>query len=158
MILTHFSKFPLELDLKKEYRFRDNQPFHKPRGLWLSDETTEMGWKDWCEGESWRVDHLQHQTDFHCDLSRWLVIDTEEKLLKFARARGIVPPWSFEIGIKLRHIDWSEIEKEYAGIVISPYQWNCRLDYLETHWYYGWDCASACVWDLSTIKIAEKVA
>ena len=37
------------------------------------------------------------------------------------------------------------------GIIISPYQWDCRLA-LESGWYYGWDCSSGCIWDISCIQ------
>ena len=31
-----------------------------------------------------------------------------------------------------------------------------RLD-METRWYYGWDCASGCVWDASAVQSVEPL-
>lgn len=33
----------------------------------------------------------------------------------------------------------------------APYQWECRLD-RDTFWYYSWDCASACIWNLQAVR------
>ena len=41
-------------------------------------------------------------------------------------------------------IDWPKVAERYDGIIIAPYQWSRRLD--GPMWYYGWDCASGCVW------------
>ena len=54
-------------------------------------------------------------------------------------------------------IDWELIQKEgYGGIEICPYNWGWRSQ----NWYYGWDVASGCVWDSSSIQdvvlLAEK--
>ena len=37
---------------------------------------------------------------------------------------------------------------------ITPYQWELRF---ELDWYYGWDVASGCVWNLSVIESMEPV-
>jgi len=37
------------------------------------------------------------------------------------------------------------VSKEYDGIEIAPYQWDARLSLI---WYYGWDVASGCIWNL----------
>lgn len=46
-------------------------------------------------------------------------------------------------------LDWPAVVSLYQGIVITPYQWSLRH---KLTWYYGWDCASACVWDLSAVE------
>ena len=53
-------------------------------------------------------------------------------------------------------IDWAEVASKYDGIIISPYQWSLRLD-MEMMWYYGWDCASGCIWNISAIKELKEV-
>jgi hypothetical protein len=53
-----------------------------------------------------------------------------------------------------RNIDWKKVKKHYKGIIISPYQWKLRLD-TRVFWYYGWDCSSGCIWDLSCITNVE---
>lgn len=50
--------------------------------------------------------------------------------------------------------DWAAIREAYDGIVIAPYQWGCRYD---VSWYYGWDCASGCIWNLDAIESVHRV-
>ena len=46
--------------------------------------------------------------------------------------------------------DWARVGEAYPGIIIAPYIWSRRLD--GPMWYYGWDCASGCVWDPSVVR------
>lgn len=82
-VLTHFSREPLELDRKRQYAQGHN---FKPVGLWLSDEDAEQSWCKWCHDESFDIHRLTYETAFECDTSRWLVIDTAEKLCEFSQA------------------------------------------------------------------------
>ena len=52
-------------------------------------------------------------------------------------------------------IDWQKVIDNYAGIVISPYQWSFRLSY---DWYYPWDVASGAVWNWEGIKDIKLVS
>ena len=52
-------------------------------------------------------------------------------------------------------IAWSMVAADYQGILIEPYQWTCRYD---MDFYYCWDCASGCIWDLAAIKSVEQLA
>lgn len=47
-------------------------------------------------------------------------------------------------------VNWPLIATRWDGIIIAPYQWSCRYDD-RTFWYYGWDCASGCIWNLHAI-------
>lgn len=65
----------------------------------------------------------------------------------------IKPQWDNAQGRKLcstYELDWLKVKQKYQGIIIAPYQWKCRMAQ-ETKWYYGWDCASGCIWDLDCI-------
>ena len=53
-------------------------------------------------------------------------------------------------------INWRTVAEQYQGIVINPYLWERRLDGPVSDWYYGWDCASGCFWDLSSIQIKQR--
>ena len=139
-ILHHFTENPLVLKPNKKYKQDD---MLKPVGLWLSDEN-DHGWQKWCLQESFAIERLLIETKFECDLSKWLVLDTPKKLLDFSKKYGSKFVFS-------QVIDWKKVTSEYSGILITPYHWSLRHN-PETFWYYGWDCASACVWDLSTIK------
>ncbi len=75
----------------------------------------------------------------------------EEAYLLSMIHRRVTPPLlmrKFKITYQL---EWDKVKDKYQGIIIAPYQWECRLA-LETCWYYGWDCASGCIWDLDCIK------
>jgi hypothetical protein len=144
--MVHFSKEPVELGLKKKYD-QNLLLQDKPSGLWLSDET-EYGWKKWCKAEEFKLDHLSHELVVEVDLSEVLWLRDKEMLRLFSIAFDVTG--SFRPSS--RHswcLDWKAVAKEHKGILISPYQWECRYELL---WYYSWDCASACIWDLSAIK------
>lgn len=143
MILSHFTERPFELYPQKRYPKLING---KPHGLWLSDEY-DYGWKQWCQDNEFRLETLACQQDFECNLENWLVLKTCKEILQFTeqyRYRDEINLFRSEF-----FINWPEIQKQYGGILITPYQWAIRMDLM---WYYGWDCASACVWDLTTIK------
>lgn len=148
MRLTHFSENPMEFDLAREYRQgTSEQPdtLLKPRGLWLSDEAAEMPWSRYAVEEAGWGDAVKHKVDFECDTSNWLVITNEAELLEFNSLYRVTSDRGNLMNLVK---DWNAVSQRYAGIVITPYIWQCRLNIM---WYYGWDCASACVWDLSTI-------
>lgn len=48
-------------------------------------------------------------------------------------------------------VDWFKIKKEYQGVIIPNYHWECVLS-KDSIWYYGWDCKSGCIWDLNCIE------
>lgn len=146
--LVHFSTEPItELDPSYTY---DRAGYNfKPAGFWVSVEGNGDGWSDWCRGEQFRLDGLTYPHGVELDpaaaILRLTTADeirafTEEWRTKFDRTR----PWVDT----LDGIDWGRLASSYQGIVISPYSWECRL---EVFWYYGWDCASGCIWDLSAI-------
>jgi len=54
------------------------------------------------------------------------------------------------------YVDWEKISRQYSGIEINPYLWRRRLQ--GGMWYYGWDCASGCVWNESAIKEVKLLA
>ena len=55
-----------------------------------------------------------------------------------------------------RYIDWPAVATDYPGLIIAPYQWSCRMSEF-TRWYYGWDCASGCIWNADAIaRVTEE--
>lgn len=63
--------------------------------------------------------------------------------------------------LKLDHlasfgIDWPRVAAVYDGIEIPRYIYQCRLE-RGVIWYYGWDCASGCVWNLDRVRIKQEV-
>ena len=145
MILTHFSENPFVLDRSRVY-VQAARDAMKPNGLWLSDENQECCWSHWCEDESFNVEKLANKAVFRVDTDGVLVLKTPRDLILFTRAYSLGNPTRI-----YADMDWSRLVKEHKGLIITPYQWSLRLD-PEMAWYYGWDCSSACVWDLSCLK------
>ena len=143
-ILSHFSDRPLKFNPNKKYKAVPD--FFKPMGLWLSDETAgQDSWRSWCEGEQWGLDRLKHETLFECDTRDWIVLPNFESLLDFSKE------YSTKERFSMLSLDWHRVSQDFKGILITPYHWKARF-HPKTNWYYPWDCASACVWDLSTVK------
>jgi len=122
----------------------------KPTGFWLSDESGNgnHSWKEWCIAENFR-DNFENRYDFKIDLNKILWIKDEKELRVFSEKYYNENPNTSSFDA----IDWKLIIRQYSGILISPYQWDCRLDLL---WYYCWDCASACIWDLTCLEEIKK--
>lgn len=140
MRLTHQSKGPWEYSPHVEY---DNTLVAmKPRGLWLS---VDGDWERWCEDEGMGHWVEGEETEFVItEPGRVLTLTTVEDILTFTD--------SFVADRDQYRLPWGALVEHWAGIMIAPYQWELRLD-RRTNWYYSWDCASACIWDLSVIEV-----
>lgn len=115
---------------------------HKPQGLWVSVNGPD-DWPSWCRSEEWGLGSLKHQYAVTlAGESDVLRIATPDELRAFdaAFADSSLHGWG---------IRWRDVAERWQGIIIAPYQWECRLT--EPRWYYGWDCASGCIWDASAI-------
>lgn len=145
--LSHFT--PTKFTLRRKVKYTNAAPNDKPQGLWLSDES-DHGWKQWCKSENFYKQNLKFNNQFKCDTSNWLHLDSPAKILKFSKEFGVEMAFRSSF-----NIDWARVSSLYSGILITPYQWKCR-HHEKTRWYYGWDVASACVWDLSSIKRIYK--
>ena len=143
-MLVHFSREPLNT-IESRSQIRDPLGM-KPKGLWVSDESS-YGWKEWCAENEFNTSRFAfaHQIHLKPD-AKILRIDTVEKLQAFDREYAL--PKFMDLNM-MRGIDWARLAETHQGILISPYQWSCRMDLL---WYYGWDCASGCVWDADAIE------
>ena len=152
MRLIHHSPEPFEFD--PEYVYTHHEIAYsvgKPRGLWLSDEATDWGWRAWCEAESFRPDALDYETEFTLTPeANVLIITTEDEFKAFGAEWRREPdpdkPWHDY----LTGIDWPKVAERYDGIIITPYRSESRFDF-ENFWYAGWDCASGCIWNLRAI-------
>jgi len=145
---VHFSDQPVALQVGRTYE--QVRRGYKPRGLWYSVEGGRDGWSDWCEAEDYRVEHLRCPHALAVSEQRILLIRTGEELRRFydrfcCSLEPYPEPW---------YIDWQQVAELYAGIEIAPYQWEFRLA-LNYTWYYTWDCASGCIWDLSVVEAFE---
>lgn len=138
----------------------------KPEGFWVSDENADMGWKEWCVGQGFRTNRLTcvHDVTLAAD-ARIVYLRNEQDILGFTEAfavkdhlnnmlakGGYRPPdhGDYYDGNGM-FMDWPKVAQLYQGIVITPYIWRCRMA-MNTFWYYPWDCASGCIWDVSAIQ------
>lgn len=129
---------------------QEERKFHKPEGLWISDEAAEQSWSQWCASEEFRACHEQfaHLVTLSPD-ANILRLDSVADIHGFTRC--------FKISDSIyRSINWPEVMRIYDGILITPYQWDCRLSD-DTGWYYSWDCASGCIWRSSAISSIEEI-
>lgn len=144
MQFSHFTNEPLEVirSTEQKPRYDDWSEYEKPRGFWVSVDG-ENDWLDWCTSESFDIGSRRYRIQL--DLSRVLVLPDPSDLLTFTERYGR------DVGRYGRKaIDWRAVSDLHAGIVIAPYHWSCRLDE-RTSWYYGWDCASGCIWDATAV-------
>ena len=113
----------------------------KPKGFWYSvgDE-----WHNWMRAEmpEWEGKYNYRVV---VDYTNILQITNKKELLRFTEEFGkeLAP----NIGEKW--IDWQKVAAKYKGIEISPYIHSARYD---VGWYYGWDVASGCIWNVTAIK------
>lgn len=145
MILTHYSEKPLQYDPCRKYGLTGKVVF-KPDGLWLSDDRNEQGWREWCVANRFRTDTLVHRADFLIDTRHVILIESAAQFLEFNSKYKTTKD---DYRSSLIGIDWESVKRDAAGLIITPYRYEFRLDYV---WYYGWDCASGVVWDLSALS------
>lgn len=120
----------------------------KPNGLWLSVDGPD-DWPCWCHAEGFRLGAMAYRHVFELKPERadrvlhitdTLGVDMLTERLSKANAYG-----------SRYDLDWPVLARKWSGIIIAPYQWRRRLDG-GAQWYYGWDCASGCIWDVSAIR------
>ena len=133
----HMSKTPFEL----EKRIFTQRATMKPNGFWYGFGNE---WIDWVRSEmpDWEGKYI-----YEVDIGNTnvLKIDTHFDLMKFHRKYAERKQIARD-----DLLDWSEVAKEYDGIEINPYQYEARYQYM---WYYGWDVASGCIWNLNNVKL-----
>lgn len=143
--LTHYTTAPFIFDPTRAYDRTEKE--YKPKGLWLSVDS-DYGWKEWCYDSEFRVKALKYccvvNLRADCNL---LILRTSQQILDLARrfTRPGNRNWDYPF------MHWPSVVDKYQGIVIPTYDWGCRLDPV-SRWYYTWDCASGCIWDLSAIE------
>lgn len=150
MILHHYSDKPLTKVLSVRQNRESLHTYSKPTGLWVSVEG-EQDWVAWCESEGFRdinkqLDHLITLADG----ANILVLSNAEMIDDFTHTYGR------DTGFRAPGIAWQDVAEKHSGIIIAPYIWSRRLHHF-TSWYYGWDCASGCIWDASAVASIAQV-
>lgn len=151
----HYTAKPLS---KIRSRAQNPKPTSKPNGLWLS---VGDAWKQWCEGEEWRLDDLKYKYSIKLASSTsilWLktITELDEFGVEYKRQPRWIPDDNAVISDLTSFVDWKGVATKWQGIIIDPYQWQCRLS-PSCSWYYGWDCASGCIWDSKAITSLEAL-
>ena len=144
MRFEHYSSAAVEFDPDFDYseyvKRRD-----KPTGFWVS-VAGEDDWPSWCRSEEFRdIDNSVRHDVILSPSANLLVLDTTTSMREFDAEYGVLD----SIEYRGYAIDWPRLYGEYDGIVIAPYQWSERHG--DLGWYYTWDCASGCVWNLHAI-------
>lgn len=157
--LLHYSARPLPRLVNRRQEISV-----KPRGLWISVEG-EQDWLQWCRDEDFNLASLAIVTEIRLtDTARIIRLTSPNDIDAFTRERSAQPgdlvrndagerialPESLTRGGIF--MDWPRVAAEYDGIIIAPYIWRRRLS-RHCSWYYGWDCASGCVWRASAITL-----
>lgn len=140
MKLHHFSSVEI-LEPVSVAQISEGRP--KPKGLWLSDENKD-GWSAWAKAEDWSIG--KYKFNVEVDMKKILWLSCAEDLFAFTKEYEMPHDFHFPY-----YINWKSVAQKFSGILITPYIWECRLDD-KTSWYYGWDCASACIWNSDSIK------
>lgn len=146
MIVEHWSSTSTVVDLARipgeGCRRRD-----KPNGFWVSVPGSH-GWTDYLRETGMPVPAHRHLIEI-ADDARILVLGTVDAILEFSRTYAGRSLWG-ETPVPGDSIDWDAVTERWQGIVIAPFQPTLRRD-PRTCWYYGWDCASGCIWDPAAI-------
>ena len=159
MKLMHYAAQEVWFDPDRRYEQREPHSFGKPEGFWVSVEG-EDDWPSWCRGEECFIDSLAvaHQVTL-VDRPNLLIVSTPVGIDSLTATYAVQTEWERRFSWKVNNrrkwpIDWREVSRDYDGVIIAPYQWSRRM---ETEWYYGWDCASGCIWNLDAIASVETV-
>lgn len=155
----HFTATPL----RPLYNCEQNaMNWMKPRGLWVSDEEQADAWLRWVDQEGGKDFRQRCKHAYYIDLAKGhnvLIIDNFEELLEFSHTFRMRPDdWPdgmADLGRHVVYLSWPRIAQDYQGVIVTPYQWDARFDH-RTNWYYGWDVASGCIWDVAAIKSVEQ--
>lgn len=154
MSLSHFTRKPLGPihSTEQKPRYERWSCHDKPRGLWVSVDGAD-DWPSWCESADFGIGSRRYRVELY-GLERILMLKTSDELIGFTDKYG---KNSGRYSFRDVAICWSAVAEEYAGIIITPYCWDLRLDD-RTDWYYGWDCASGCIWDASVVASVYEYA
>lgn len=158
--LIHYTAEPFTFDPQRTYTQHEPRSFGKPEGLWVSVQGDD-DWLSWCHDNEFHTAALAYShTVTLADNPRIHRITNALEIDEFTVAHAVQTDyerrWDWKVNDKRRWpIDWRSVADQYDGIIIAPYVWSQRM---HTEWYYGWDCASGCIWNLAAIASVEPAA
>lgn len=120
----------------------------KPHGFWVS-VPGENDWVAFNEAENWWKPITYEYRIVLCDGAQVRRVEGIEQFHEFHREYAPNPLWRTWRVDDPYCIDWRRVASDHDGVVIAPYLWKRRMN---AHWYYLWDRASGCIWNLHAIK------
>lgn len=124
----------------KKYRRRD-----KPFGLWASPVNAELGWKEWCEDEEWRLDKLDESFEFS--------LSPEAKILTINKLEDAAD-FLLELrmhGIRVQALDLPMIYDRYDAMEVNMS--NDFMNFHDNEVFYSWDVDSIVIWNPDIIVV-----
>lgn len=142
--LSHYSRTKT-ITMQDATQYPDQM---KPNGLWVSVDGPD-DWATWCREEDFGdIDQQNRFTVMLNQNANILTLSGLEGLLHFTSRYRNTAPSDLALLSVGEWIDWQAVGDDFQGIIIAPYCYTARMKLL---WYYGWDCASGCIWDASAI-------
>lgn len=143
-IRIHTSKNLID---KLEMRRFTQKPGDKPEGFWYGFGDAWIEWTEFA-GPEYKGEYI-----YEVDINGSNILQIRD----YSEIEEFTKEYQFEEQIIPRiifYIDWPRIASKYDGIEINPYIYNARLND-KFLWYYGWDVASGCIWNLNKVKISQ---
>lgn len=151
MKLAHYSKLHKMVPVSRQ---QSHYPNMKPNGLWVSDDDANYIWPDVVLDKKLSTKHLAYRHRVMLSKgARIKYIHTPEQLDEFTVAFEAGLPWNGKTSFAMM---WNLIAERYQGIVITPYI-ELRRYHQMTNWYWPWDCASGCIWDVDAIDFFQTI-
>lgn len=154
MIVEHWSETSTVIDLAR-IPGEGCRRSDKPDGFWVSVPGSH-GWTDYLRENGLPLPPHRHQIELAAG-ARILFLDSVEAILDFSDrhpATSLSP--SGGTPVPGEGIDWDAVVERWQGIIIAPFQATLRRE-PRTRWYYGWDCASGCIWDPAAIASVVRI-
>lgn len=138
-------------------RFLDPNPirnrdyFTKPKGgLWASRKDDELGWKNWCENEEFRLDSFDRSFEFKLkDSARILMLYHLDQLDDLPKINNAKYPYIKGNNSSECHLDFEKLAREYDAIELANVG--------EFYWaLYGWDCNSILIMNPNIVEIIDS--
>ena len=152
--LSHFTSDPIDAVVSKS---QEEAQYFKPSGLWVSVDGPD-DWPSWCRSEEFGdIDNeIRYRVDLNSNCNV-LILSTSGQLKDFNKKYSYTPSAYKNLLAGIGWINWKKVANDYQGLIIAPYCWELRLD-PDVMWYYGWDCASGCIWAAEAVKSITPVA
>lgn len=163
--LEHYTDAPFILQRSRVYEQQPPMGMMKPVGLWVSVPGGDPDWPEWCREQEFALNRLAHRSRVRLSASANVLFITSPSGLDSVHQQYSVRDDRMEDYLrefdrgewdrKFWPMDWRRFAADYQGIIVTPYLWSRRLD--GPSWYYGFDCASGCIWGLDAIESVESL-